>query len=149
MPTKSFRAIEVVIGLMIRNKEGKILFVRSSKWNNKWVMPGGDLLPGEKIMDAAVRQCREETGLQAKPVTIVDCAEIINPKDFYRPVHFISFRCLMDLVEDSNVHLGDHEFMEYSWVAPAEVSSIEVVKVYGDTVKRYLEFVRTEKKKIA
>jgi ADP-ribose pyrophosphatase YjhB (NUDIX family) len=45
--------------------DGKILLLRR-KDNDKWTMPGGTLDFGESLTDCAVREVREETGLQIR-----------------------------------------------------------------------------------
>lgn len=52
------RGIEVVSGTIIRNREGEILLTKSPKWNNKWVIPGGHIEPGESILHAAKLRMR-------------------------------------------------------------------------------------------
>jgi 8-oxo-dGTP diphosphatase len=44
---------------------GNILLVRR-KDNDKWTMPGGTLDFGESLTDCAIREVREETGLQIR-----------------------------------------------------------------------------------
>ncbi|OLF55298.1 NUDIX hydrolase [Pseudomonas chlororaphis] len=45
---------------------GQILFVRKAR--SKWVLPGGKVEPGESLAAAAIRELREETGLDANEV---------------------------------------------------------------------------------
>ena len=47
-------------------KDGKILFQRRSD-NNRWGLPGGLLELNETYLDAAIREIKEETGLEVKP----------------------------------------------------------------------------------
>ncbi|SDZ28560.1 NUDIX hydrolase [Pseudomonas sp. NFIX28] len=50
---------------------GQILFVRKDR--SKWVLPGGKVEPGEAPVDAAIRELREETGLDAsEPLYILE-----------------------------------------------------------------------------
>ena len=60
------RATVVVI------RDDKVLLVRGrgkkKKWGETFMMPGGGIEPGESPMSAAVRELREETGLEANLV---------------------------------------------------------------------------------
>ena len=47
-------------------KDGKVLFQRRTD-NNKWGLPGGLLELNETYLDAAIREVKEETGLDVKP----------------------------------------------------------------------------------
>ncbi len=56
---------------IVRDDQGRILLVRSSELSNnpgKWVLPGGGLDHGEDPNEGVVREFREETGLEVRPV---------------------------------------------------------------------------------
>ena len=54
---------EPTVGALIFNPEGKLLLMRSHKWRDKYVVPGGHIELGEHIEDALKREVKEETGL--------------------------------------------------------------------------------------
>lgn len=54
------------IGAVIRDGEGKILFAKHKVehggfWQGKWICPGGGIVPGETLVEGALREVREET----------------------------------------------------------------------------------------
>jgi ADP-ribose pyrophosphatase YjhB (NUDIX family) len=49
---------------VIFDQHGRVLLVRHSYGRRNWEIPGGYGEPGESIVDAVVREAREETGLQ-------------------------------------------------------------------------------------
>src|SRR3990167_4213394 len=102
------RGVEVVGSAIIEDGEGKILLVKSPKWHNKWLMPGGHIEPGEKIDEAIVREVEEEIGLRLKSVGVISFGELIGPKDFARPAHFIYFDILC-ITATKNVRLDNKE----------------------------------------
>ena len=53
----------------IRDEEGRILLLRRN--DGLWSVPGGGLDPGERLDQAAVREVREETGLEVEPATLI------------------------------------------------------------------------------
>ncbi len=55
------RSPEIGVGIAIVEK-GKILLTKRRDYP-VWCIPGGHLSPGESVLDAAVREAREETGL--------------------------------------------------------------------------------------
>ena len=65
------KGIEVVGSAVIENAQGKILLVKSPKWRNKWTMPGGHIEPGETIEEAALREVKEETGINVRIIKFV------------------------------------------------------------------------------
>ena len=56
--------------LFIQNEEGKILGVARRDDHEKFGLPGGKVDPGESHMQAAIRELREETNIQVKPLDV-------------------------------------------------------------------------------
>jgi 8-oxo-dGTP diphosphatase len=85
---------KVAVGTIIRDEANRIVLVRRAiePGYGKWVYPGGYVDRGELVMDAAVREAREEAGLQVRldhlinvysypgraPVIIVYAASILG-----------------------------------------------------------------------
>lgn len=67
---------------IVVNSEGKILLHRRSD-NNLWALPGGAMEIGETLGQTAVRETREETGLEVEPEYIVGI--------YTNPCHVIAF----------------------------------------------------------
>ena len=133
------QGVEVVGSAIIENSEGKILLVKSPKWNNKWLMPGGHIEPGEKIVEALLREAEEEVGLDLKFCGIVTFGELINSKDFYRPAHFIYFDILCR-AKSENVKLDKRELTDFVWIDPREALKMDLAESYDRTINDYLKF---------
>jgi ADP-ribose pyrophosphatase YjhB (NUDIX family) len=55
---------------VVVDQDGRILLHRRSD-NELWSIPGGAMEAGERIADTAVREVKEETGLDVEPETLV------------------------------------------------------------------------------
>lgn len=57
-------------GVVYRDDRGErqMLLVRGTKPPHEWVLPKGHIEPGETAIQAAVREVREEAGVEAEPV---------------------------------------------------------------------------------
>ena len=55
----------------IRDEEGRLLLLRRSDEEDLWGFPGGAMELGEGITQTVVREVREETGLEVKPVALI------------------------------------------------------------------------------
>lgn len=56
--------------VVVPDEDGRILLIRRSD-NGLWALPGGAMDVGEYLADAAVREVREETGLDVEIVGIL------------------------------------------------------------------------------
>ncbi len=136
------RGIEVVGGVVIEDKNGEILLVRSPKWGGKWVLPGGHVEPGEKIMDAQAREGQEETGLRLKPIAVFQWGEIIGPKDFHRQGHFVYFDVHCRALS-KNVKLQKEELSDYAWVTPKKALSMHLADTYRETLEGFIRYKKS------
>ena len=50
---------EPTVGALIFNAEGKLFLMQSHKWKGKYVMPGGHIELGERMLDALKREVKE------------------------------------------------------------------------------------------
>ncbi|MCC7530025.1 MAG: NUDIX hydrolase [Candidatus Melainabacteria bacterium] len=68
------------VSVIVISPEGKILLVRHRKGNRQyWVLPGGRLEYGETFAECAVREIKEETGLDVEVVRFLFLSEAIAP----------------------------------------------------------------------
>jgi len=104
-------AVAIVI-----NNNGEILlgkYLLPSDRQGKWCFPGGTLEPGETTKLAAARECLEETGVHAIPLSSLgttDQAEFILCQEV-----------------DSNDMQPNEEFSDLEWFTPEEVITREDV----------------------
>jgi ADP-ribose pyrophosphatase YjhB (NUDIX family) len=55
---------------IVVDDQGRLLLHRRRD-NDKWALPGGKMELGESVAGCAIREVKEETGLEAEPVSIV------------------------------------------------------------------------------
>src|SRR4051794_39032168 len=57
-------------GVVVTNEDGDILLIRRSD-NDNWAIPGGAMDVGETIAECAVREVKEETGIDCEITGLV------------------------------------------------------------------------------
>jgi nucleoside triphosphatase len=104
---------EPTVGVFIFNPTGDLLLVKSHKWPGKYVVPGGHVELGETLEEAAIREAKEETGLDIHHLQFINFQQFIHDPAFWKPRHFIffDFACKTDSLE---VKLND-EAQEHIW----------------------------------
>jgi ADP-ribose pyrophosphatase YjhB (NUDIX family) len=61
----------MVVALVFLRNGDEILLVRQAYGERYWSLPGGKMEPGESVEEAAVREVREETGLEIQVTRVV------------------------------------------------------------------------------
>src|SRR3990167_8385870 len=110
------KKIGVVVAPFIVNDKGEVLYFRSVKWKGL-VPPGGHVEYGETLVGALKRETKEETGLDIEPIKMINTGEMIEPKEFYEPRHFIYIHFLCKM-KSGEIKLDKRELVDYEWVDP-------------------------------
>ena len=82
---------EPTVGALILNPEGKLFLMRSHKWRDGYVIPGGHIELGERMEQALHREILEETGLKIHDVAWLCTQEFVYDDAFWKRRHFIFF----------------------------------------------------------
>ena len=113
---------EPTVGVFIFNQKGELLLLQSHKWPGVYVVPGGHVELGERIEEAAIREAKEETGLDIYNLEFINFQEFIYDPAFWKHRHFIFFDYAAR-VDSTEVMLND-EAQEYVWITPGEALSL-------------------------
>jgi nucleoside triphosphatase len=105
---------EPTVGVFIFNPSGELLLLKSHKWPGRYVVPGGHVELGERMEEAAVREAKEETGLDIYDLEFILLQEFIYDPSFWKPRHFIFFDYAGKTIS-TEIRLND-EAEEYIWV---------------------------------
>jgi 8-oxo-dGTP pyrophosphatase MutT (NUDIX family) len=135
------------VSAVILTREGLLLQRRSD--NGLWGLPGGSVEPGESVVEALVREVREETGLEVEPTRLVgvysapSLGQVVTYPDG-NVIHYVSssFECR---IVGGTLVCGE-ESLELVWFdprrLPAEFVPMHRVRVEDALVGRVEPFVR-------
>lgn len=104
----------------VRDPDGRIALVRNG-WSDGWILPGGAVEPGENPAEAARREVREETGLDATvegPLVVLDqsyVAESDGDERFTASYVVYSASAAGEIPDASRLGVTDEEIRAARW----------------------------------
>ena len=128
---------EPTVGVFIFNQKGEILLLESHKWPGAYVVPGGHVELGERLEETAVRETKEETGLDIYDLEFINFQQFIYDPAFWKQRHFIFFDFAAKQT-DTDVVLND-EAQAYIWIEPKAALELELDAYTRTSVEAYLK----------
>jgi nucleoside triphosphatase len=127
---------EATVGALIVNQRGEILLIRSHKWHDQYVIPGGHVELGEQLVDALTREVKEETGLEIYDARFLCLQEFIHDDAYWKRRHFI----FLDYVcrTDGDAVTLNHEAEAYAWALPEAALEMPVEPYTVNAIRAYL-----------
>ncbi len=117
------RKIISIVGVGVVKKGSQYLItkrIHPVKELNKWQFPGGGLNHGEKIEHCIIREIKEETGLDVKPVKFVPKIFEIT-RNFLGDWHGILIVYICKMTDERQKVVINNEASEYDWATANEV----------------------------
>ena len=103
-------------------RAGRYLLVEEEIHDERLVnQPAGHLEPGESLVDAAVRETREETGWQVVPTGVIGIYQWVSPNSREQYVRF-AFSAIAQ-THDASQPL-DAGILRAMWLEPSEIDGI-------------------------
>ena len=93
-------------------QDQKILFVRESKSiaKDKFSLPAGKLEFGESILDGAIREAKEETGLDVEPIKLIGIYQRPASKENTNTTFF----CFLSIIKSGEIKTSaEHPEVKY------------------------------------
>lgn len=111
--------------------------LQSHKWPGAYVVPGGHVELGERIEEAAVREAKEETGLDIYDLVFINFQQFIYDPAFWKQRHFIFFDYAAKT--DSTAVVLNDEAQKYIWVELDEALKLELDSYTRASIEVYLK----------
>ncbi|NMI02084.1 NUDIX domain-containing protein [Pseudonocardia acidicola] len=134
------------VTVAVRDDQGRLLLIHKVD-NGFWALPGGGHDPGESIVDTAVREVREETGVEVRVTGLVgtytDPRHVMQYDDGeVRQQFSLCFRAVV--ADDAEAPRPDGtETKAASWVDPREIDSLSIHPSMRLRINHALDDART------
>jgi 8-oxo-dGTP diphosphatase len=136
-PARPYTAVSAAVF-----RDGRVLIVRRAQppAAGLYTLPGGVVELGETLAEAAVREVREETGLDIEPLELVGYREVIaRDVDGHVERHFVILPFAARW-RAGEITLND-ELAEARWLTPSELSDLATTDGLAEIVGRAWEKV--------
>lgn len=128
---------EPTVGVFIFNQKGEILLLESHKWPGAYVVPGGHVELGERLEEAAVRESKEETGLDIYDLDFILFQQFVYDPAFWKQRHFIFFDFAAK-TDNTKVVLND-EAQGYIWIEPGDALELKLDRYTHTALEAHLK----------
>jgi nucleoside triphosphatase len=135
MPKQTYP--EPTVGALIFNPAGELFLMRSHKWKDMYVVPGGHIELGERMVDALIREVKEETDLDVYDIEFLCFQEFVYNNSFWKQRHFIFFDYVCR-TDTTNARLNS-EAQSYIWVEPENALNLPIDTYTQRAIREYLK----------
>lgn len=123
--------VELTVLCLVENGDKILLLNRKdSSWSG-YTLPGGHVEPGEPVIDAVIREMKEETGLDVIDPHLVGIKNFPIDKDA-KDSRYIVFLFKTDKFKGDIVSSTEGEI---SWVSRDDLVGLDVVEDFYETLK--------------
>jgi len=122
------------VAVIIENERNEILLEKRNiePYKSYWCLPGGHIEFGEKAIEAAKREIKEETYLDIKPKFLFWYEQIIPERDW----HSIAF-VFYSKVKKANPKPQEEEVQELKWYKLEDALRLNLAFKHGEILERY------------
>ncbi|MEU9869797.1 NUDIX domain-containing protein [Actinomadura sp. NPDC048021] len=123
----SANSLVPAVNIVVENDRGEILMIRRTD-NDNWALPGGAIDLGESVTQAAIRETKEETGIDVEITGLLGIYS--DPKHV---IHYTSndevrqeFSIVLKAVPVGGKLLLSAESAEVLWIDPSTASGLRM-----------------------
>jgi 8-oxo-dGTP pyrophosphatase MutT (NUDIX family) len=131
------------VDVAIINTDGELLILKRTD-DNKWSLPCGWVDVGESPFDTALRESKEETGIDIKPLGYIAITEK-GPHLYPKLTHQVNILVATKLVEKKTSVNISHEHSKFRWINKKEAKKINWHPGHERLIRPIFNFVEDGK----
>jgi ADP-ribose pyrophosphatase YjhB (NUDIX family) len=127
--------IQIIVGcIVVKNKSFVMVQEAQTKCRGKWNLPLGHLDEGESIVDGAIRESQEETGLTLNPKGFVGVYQNIHPQG-----DSVIKIILEAEPEDGELRWPENEILDAKWIKFEEFKDFPIKDIRAADIATAIE----------
>ncbi len=129
----------LVVNIWIYNSQGKVLLTQRHPqipFGLKWACTGGSALAGENTLQAAIRETKEEIGIDVEP------EELILAGQERRLHSFLDTFVVCKEIQPQQIVMQAEEVVDFCWVDEEEYRAMEQKGLLHPALKNFFEIYR-------
>ena len=133
--------MKTIVAQVYVKKDNKILMVQENKEGikGKWNMPAGKLEDGESIIEAAIRETKEETNLKVSIKGLIAIQETISSLGQLVILYFLG-----EYVSGT-IKYDKKEISDVKWMSEKEILSLDKKQIRGaETIEDILKLAKRQ-----
>lgn len=129
-----------IVALVFVQQEGKTLLIQEAKplYRGRWHLPGGRLEANELLADAAVREVREESGIEVRLQGLLCIDQLLADRSGIPDRLRFVFKA--EAVGGALKTAADEHSLQARWFAPDEIAGLDL---RGPLVERAVALAAT------
>ncbi|NMA83991.1 MAG: NUDIX hydrolase [Epulopiscium sp.] len=130
----------VAVGGLVTNDKDEILLIRDER--RGWIFPGGQVEVGESLIEALIREIKEECGVAVKPRHLVGLYSNTSMKKGYNGIEMIPTIVNIDFICDyiCGELTTSNESLEVRWFSREEAKKIVTFQKYIERFDNMLNY---------
>lgn len=130
----------VAVGGITEDEDGNILLVKT--YHGGWVFPGGQVEEGENLIDALIREIKEESGIDVEVSNLIGIYSNTGKYKGYNGVEIVPTKVMMDYIckPVGGELCTSEETSESRWVSKDKVLDMLEAPAIRERYQAYLSF---------
>ncbi len=133
--------MRTIVAQVYVKKENKILMVQENKVGKKgkWNMPAGKLDNNESVIEAAIRETKEETGIDVDVKGLIAIQETVSSLGQLIILYFLGE------YKSGEIEFDNEEIADVKWMTEKEIKNLDKNTIRGgETIDDILELAKKE-----
>ena len=130
----------VAVGGIVEDEQENILLVKTK--DGGWVFPGGQVEVGENLIDALIREIKEESGIDINVSNLIGVYSNTGIHKWYDGITDVPTKVMLDVIASEQYRMlnTSEETTESKWVSKDEVLKMIEAPAIQTRYKAFLEY---------